>query len=155
MTLMMFILLIFILEWNYFSVRWNTASAYREMLGTALFASDALFTTPGDPPGWERLGNISESSVHAIGLADSRNILNGDKLERLSELNQSDSDYQLVLERLGMPGYQLHFTIMDLTGESVYYEFGRPSALNNSVTIERLVLINQTTAAVAKVDVWR
>ena len=153
-TVMMILILLFIIEWNYFSVRWNTAAAYREMLSAALFASDALFTTPGDPPGWERLGNVSGGGVRTFGLADSRSMLDAVKLARLRELNASDADYYMALERIGMAGYQMHLIITDLPGESIYYEFGRPPELNNSVTAERLVLLNGTNVGRARVEVW-
>jgi hypothetical protein len=58
MTMMALIVLLFIFEWNALALRWNTSSTYRVLLGKALFASDALFTTPGDPPGWERIAEL-------------------------------------------------------------------------------------------------
>lgn len=152
---MSFLMLLFILEWNYLSLRWNTTSEYREMFSAAIFASEALFTTPGDPAGWERLGTINESEVQTFGLVGKRNVLDNNKLARLSELNSSEANYSLVLEKLGLAGYQMHLRITDLEGNITYHEFGRVSGLNNSAVLERFVLLNGTIVGKARVEVWR
>lgn len=153
-TLMSLLIMLFILEWNYLSIRWNTSASYREMFGGALFAAEALFTSPGNPVGWEKLAVMNEDNLFSIGLINQRNELDSQKLARLSSLNDS-AGYELVRTKLGIPGYQLHLNITDLEGNMTYYEYGVPSALNNSVVVERFVLVNGTTAAKAKMEVWR
>jgi hypothetical protein len=153
---MSLLILLFILEWNYLSLRWNTSAAYREMLGGALYASDSLFTTSGDPVGWERIGVIDETNVNSIGLVNSRNQLDNQKLEKLLELNSSDdNNYSIVLQKLGIPGYNMYINITDLEGELTYYSYGRKSGLNNSVVLERFVILNDSIVSKAKVEVWR
>jgi hypothetical protein len=152
---MSLLILLFVLEWNYLSLRWNTSSDYREMLGGAIYASEALFATPGNPEGWERLSTVDEESVVSFGLVRSRNELDNQKLAALLALNHSDENYTVVMNRLGLPGYQMHMRIVDLEGNVTYYEFGRESGLNNSAVLERFVLINESTVAKARVEVWR
>jgi len=149
------LIMIFILEWNYIALRWNSSESYREILGAGLFAADSLFITPGDPPGWERIPNITASSVNSIGLARGRNEIVNAKLDALSLLNQTNESYDMVRTKLGIQGFQIHLLITDLSNEHQLYEFGRSSALNNSVIIDRLVLLNNTIPARARVEVWR
>lgn len=152
---MSLLIMLFILEWNYLSLRWNTSATYREMLGGAIYASEALFTTPGDPVGWEKASTLDNDNIVSFGLVDTRNSLNNLKIMKLMDLNGSDDNYTLVLDNLGLSGYQLHLSITDLEGNRTFHEFGRVSGLNNSVVIERFVLINDTEVAKARVEIWR
>jgi hypothetical protein len=154
-TLMSILMLIFVLEWNSLALRWNVSSAYRELLGRAVFASDALFTTPGDPAGWERTTNLTADAPHALGLAYTRSSLDGRKLARLSDMNASQEDYALVLSRLGLTGYQMHMVVSSIYDGTVYYDYGRPSQLNNTAGVDRFVLLNGTTVARARLEVWK
>lgn len=152
---MSFLILLFILEWNYLSLRWNTSSEYRQMFGGALYASEALFATQGNPTGWERIALITESNLDSLGLVNTRNKLDNQKLAKLSQLNSSDENYSIVLQKLGLAGYQMHMMITDLEGNVSYYEFGRESGLNNSVVLERFVLLNESIVSKARIEVWR
>ena len=154
-TLMSLLIMLFILEWNYLSLRWNTSATYREMLTGALYASEALFTTSGDPAGWEKLPAPDDSNIVSFGLVNGRNELSNLKIARLMDLNASDANYTLVADRLGLAGYQLRLQITDLEGNLTYYDFGRPSGLNNSAVLERFVLINDSIPAKARVEVWK
>ncbi len=155
MTLLSIMVLLFVLEWNYLALRWNTSSSYREILGRAIFASDALFTTNGDPVGWERIANVTENNISSIGLANSRNSLDNEKLNKLLLMNASQDDYELVLSRIGLAGCQMYIKITDLFDNSTYYTYGRQSGLNNSAVVDRFVILNGTTVAKAKLEVWR
>lgn len=152
-TLMTVLILLFAFEWNTLALRWNESSTYDELLGKALLASDALFTTPGDPPGWEHPG-MNLSAAYAIGLADTRDSLDNEKLERLMDMNSSQN-YSLVLSKIGLAGCQVYLTISDLYGDPPYYVYGQPSGLNNSAVVERFVLLNGTTVAKATLEVWQ
>ena len=48
--------MMFILLWNGLAIRWNVDQEYRQMFTDAVFAADALLTTPGYPESWENLG---------------------------------------------------------------------------------------------------
>jgi len=136
-------------------LRWNTSSEYREMFSAAIFASEVLFTTPGDPAGWERLGAINESQVQSFGLVGKRNQIDNNKMAKLASLNSTNANYTLVVERLGLAGYQMHLQITDLEGNVTYHDFGRVSGLNNSAVLERFVLLNGTIVGKARVEVWK
>lgn len=153
-TIMSILVLVFVLEWNTLALRWNGSATYSELLGKALFASDALFTTPGDPPGWERTANLSANNTHSIGLADTRNSLDEEKLEKLMAMNGSQ-DYSLVLSKIGLSGCQMHLVISDIHDNATYYDYGYPSGLNNSAVVDRFVLLNGTTVAEATLEVWQ
>ena len=149
------LIMLFIIEWNYIALRWDTSESYRELLGAGLFSADSLFTTPGDPPGWERMANITSDNISSLGLVNGRNEIVNAKLDALYILNQTNASYDFVRTKLGIPGYNIHLLITSLNGETLFFEFGRPSALNNSVNVDRVVLLNGTTPARAKVEVWR
>ncbi len=153
-TLMAIMMLLFVLEWNSLALRWNVSSAYRELLGKALFASDALFTTPGDPAGWERIANLTQEEPHSLGLAYTRNSLDSQKLKRLMGINSSQ-DYSLVLSKLGLAGCQMRMTITGIYDNTTYYDYGHASGLNNSAVVDRFVLLNGTTVARATLEVWQ
>jgi hypothetical protein len=154
-TLLSIMILLFVLEWNYLALRWNTSLSYRDILSKAIYASDALFTTPGDPQGWERIANITGGNVSAIGLVNSRNMLDNQKLGKLMAMNASQNDYNLVLSKLGLSGCQMHLTISDLMDNVTYYDYGRPSGLNNSAVADRFALLNNSIIVKAKLEVWR
>jgi hypothetical protein len=71
------------------------------------------------------------------------------------ELNSSQDNYSLVLSKLGLSGSQVHMTISDLYNNTIYYDYGRPSGLNSSAVVYRFVLLNGTTVAKAKLEVWQ
>lgn len=149
--LLAFILLIFILVWNNLAIRWNSASAYRQMETGAIFASEALISTGGEPVGWEMLGNISEAG--ALGLASGRNELSTPKIERL--VLENSTSYDFIRARLGLQKYELGISIMSLDREDTIYEFGRfSSGMQDSVVLERLGILNRTPVIV-RTEVWR
>ena len=125
------------------------------MLSAAQFASESLFTTAGEPTGWEKITTLNETNVISFGLVQTRNDLDNNKLAKLAQLNASDANYSLVVQKLGLAGYQMHLVITDLDGNITYNDFGRISGLNNSVVLERFVLINKSIVAKARVEVWR
>jgi hypothetical protein len=148
-VLLTVILLLFILSWNNLAVRWNSSNEYRQMQTDAIFASEALMTTPGDPPSWEMMDNIS--SINTIGLANGRNELNTLKIEKLVA---SNSSYDLIKQKLGVQKYELGIRITNLEKDITHYEFGMFSdGLQTSVIFERIGIINATPVMV-NVEVW-
>lgn len=144
-----FILLFFILIWNGLAVRWNNANEYRQMQTDAVFASEALMTTSGEPNSWEMMENINESS--AIGLVNGRNELSNEKITKLVAGNDS---YYFVKEKLGVQRYELGIQITDLEN-TTYYEFGEfPGELDTSVIFERFGILNESPVIV-HVEVWK
>ena len=152
-TILVFVLLIFLLSWNDISLRWNSSERYRELKVTALYAADALVTTSGDPKSWQILNLTTQiNQTNAIGLANSRCVLNNDKLVALK--NYENSSYNAIKEKLGLSRYDMNILITDKYGNNTYYEFGQSvPAREISAVIERLVILN-SSIEVLKLTVW-
>lgn len=147
------ILLIFILLWNNTAIRWNNSNDYRKMQTDAVFASESLIGTQGEPKSWESFGNISTAEIDAIGLANGRNELNEWKIKKLVDDNASS--YSKVKQRLGLQRYEFGFKVMDLEKEGTYYSFGHfAGALNASVNLDRIVMFNGNPA-ILHLEVWK
>ena len=152
MVLLSFMLLFSLILWNSLAARWKTSADYRQLQTDALFASDALMTTSGQPYSWEMRSSI-DNNISVIGLANGRNELSAAKIEKLVAANSSA--YGLVKEKLGLSRYELFINITSIEGNSVGYVFGRPpGGMNSSVAYERLGLLNGTPVSV-KIEVWR
>jgi len=152
-TAMSVILLFFILLWNNSANRWNNANEYRMMLTDAVFASEALIATPGEPENWEMFGQINNSNISAIGLADGRNELNVLKIEKL--VSQNSSSYSFVRQRLGLQKYEFGFRVTDLKKNVTYYQYGQfAGGLNKSVIFDRIGIINGS-AVILHMEVWK
>jgi len=145
--IIVFISMMFILLWNGLAIRWNVEHEYTQMYTDAIFAADALLTTPGYPESWENLENTS--TANAFGLVNSRNEINNMKLEKLNE-----TEYDTVRKKIGLARYDFEMMITDLSGEETYYSFGMPSGQNNSVVLERMALLNNTPVIV-NIEVWK
>ncbi|MCI0503677.1 hypothetical protein L0Y65_03110 [Candidatus Micrarchaeota archaeon] len=147
----LFMLLIFALAWRMLDVRWHHSSEYRQMQTDALFASEALMVTPGDPPSWEAMPDLNAS--RSLGLAWSRNVISSSKLARLA--SENSTSYYTVRERLGIQRYELGIRVMDMSREDVLFEFGRfPGANADSVVLERLGLLDGSPVVV-RMEVWK
>ena len=142
-----FILMIYLLVWNSIVLRWDEASAQNSMASSAFLASESLLATPGEPTSWEMLPNMT-GNVTAIGLVNSRNELNPLKLSQLVAYNATA--YSTIKTRLGLQFYDFGLEVTDLTGGSVYYEFGKFSGptTSNSVVIDRFGIMNGTPVIV-------
>jgi hypothetical protein len=145
------IILIFMLMWNTTVVRLNVAMGQVEMQESAFLASESLLASPGSPPSWELMSNISNAS--AIGLVSGRNELNPAKLNQL--IAQNATSYSIIKARLGLQLYQFGMNITNLGGNASYYTFGEFSngTLNNSITFDRFAILNGTPVLV-QMEVW-
>ena len=147
-----FILLLSILLWNNLALRWNAADDYRQMQTNAMFAAEALMTTPGEPKSWEMLPQI-DGSITAIGLVDGRNELNSLKIEKL--VSENATAYGVVKQRLGVSHYELGINITDLGRNTSHYEFGMfAGGMDTAVVFERMGMLNGTPVIV-QVEVWK
>ncbi|HLC69357.1 MAG TPA: hypothetical protein VJH24_05960 [Candidatus Bilamarchaeaceae archaeon] len=138
MVILLFgIVFLFIFLWGQYTHTASIRLSYNRMWVAASQAGDALVTTAGFPPSWENLDN---DSIHSIGLAAAPNVLSVQKLERLSQLNQT-----LLQSRLGLSDYTVHITLRSVNQNETVYELGNNlSSTLNRVTLTRLVLYNQS-----------
>jgi len=145
--------LIFALSWNDLVARWHASQNYREMETAALFASEALMGTSGEPRGWESLPVMNSSGLTSFGLVSGRNELNKLKVEHLVAANATS--YDVVRERLGVQRYQLGIRFLDLNRTQVFYEFGNfAGAMNPSVVVERIGILENKPVLV-RMEVWQ
>lgn len=147
-----FILMLFMLMWNAVAMRWNSVGQHMQMEESALFASEALLSTPGVPPSWEMLPHI-DGNVSALGLVNGRNELNRMKLDKL--VAENASAYDTIKARLGVQRYELGVRVTDLSTSTTYYEFGKFSggALNNSLNFDRFGILDGNAVRV-HMEVW-
>jgi hypothetical protein len=136
-----FILVLYIVMWNTIALRWNAASAQTGMESSAFLASESLLATRGVPESWEMLPHI-DANVSAIGLVNGRNELSRMKLDKL--VSENSTAYSTIKARLGMERYDFGLRITDLSGNTVYYVFGKFSnpALGNSISFDRLGILD-------------
>jgi len=143
-----FILMIYLLVWNSIVLRWDEASAQNSMASSAFLASESLLATRGEPTGWEMLPANMTGNVTAIGLVNGRNELNPQKLSALVADNATA--YSTIKARLGLQLYDFGLSVEDITGDTVYYQFGKfPGPLSgNTVVIDRFGILNGTPVIV-------
>jgi hypothetical protein len=145
----MFILLFFLIMWNSTAIRWNTESGYLQRFSSALFTSEALLTTSGEPANWETLEGVSNVSTY--GLVNGRNEISNAKIEKFVAENSS---YESIKSKVGMQFYDFKLTVTSLGGKNEYYEFGQgPPADAESTVIERLGLLNESIVLI-RLEVW-
>jgi len=151
LVLLAFLLLMFIIVWNNLAARWNISNSYRQMETDALFVSEALIATSGEPGGWEMLANLNETQ--AIGLSGGRNEISAAKMERLVAGNASSYDF--IRARLGVQRYDLGIRVTNLGRNETFYEFGKfAPGLRPSVIYERMGLLNGSPV-ILHTEVWR
>lgn len=150
-TLLSFMFLIFIISWNMMVLRWEGAESYRKMQTAALFASEALVATPGEPQSWENLQDIG--NISALGFANGHNELSDAKIAKAVSANATEYDY--LKGTLGLQRYNLGITFISLDRNTTYYTLGKFSSnTNGTVAYERIGALNGT-AVIMHMEVWK
>lgn len=152
-TIIVLLLVLFIFSWNFMALRWNNIQSYDEMWITGVAAADALTVSAGQPYGWEDLEILNDSTIEAFGLANSRNILDENKLSSFS--NVSASNYTFTKDKLGLRKYEFFANITDLNREQTYYYFGTsPTNLNETVSFDRFMVLDGDIV-ILRLEVWK
>lgn len=100
----------------------------------AITAASALVYSAGSPVNWETLADIS--GVTSIGLADSRNEIGKQKLQKIKEFSQSN--YETVKDLLGLSRYGLKVEVLDMQNNQTITEFGQePGPEQETSTVNR------------------
>lgn len=135
-----FIMLIYTLMWNSITLRWNQTNKAQSLEESAIFASESLLSTTGEPKSFERADNIN-STIRGIGIVNSRNELSRTKIEKLIADN---STYTIVKNRLGLSKYNFGFRVYDLQKNQIHYSYGQFSSgkLNDTVSFDRLAVLD-------------
>ncbi len=145
------IVFIFIINICYFafnSAQDKSSSFESDLMQKKVFyITDMLVRTPGYPPyDW------NETNVELIGLADSSNVLDNDKLDMLGNISYDNLTYIW-----GLAYYDFNLTI---EGNSTYYTFGKDIKMNATfiTPFERIVLVetddNTTEKGILKYTLW-
>ena len=93
--------------------------------------SDLLLKSSGIPSNWEE----NYSSVQMMGLVDSQNVLNENKLSNFTSMN-----YTELKEALGTI-YEIYFYIEDIDGNKLY-ETGNNTLEGQSISLARFAVLN-------------
>jgi len=102
-------------------------------------AANALVYSPGKPANWQNFSDLS--GIFAIGIADSRNVIDPTKINQLVILSQTD--YDQIKDLLGLSKYGLKVSIIDLLNNQVFFEFGVEPGSNQSVSaVNRFALLD-------------
>lgn len=152
-SVLAFILLFCLLIWNTLAIRAEKSMEYREMRQAALHASDSLALTPGEPAGWHKMSELSESNLQSLGLASTRNKLDYNKIQQFASLNSTN--YTVFKKTLGLSKYDYSLTITDINKTNAYYSTGINAYANSTkASITRLVVLNGSEALL-NLEVWK
>lgn len=150
---MALLLMLFIITWNFLAIRWSNIQSYDELWSASLSATDALVITPGQPVNWEDVQMLNDSNVVTFGLANSRNVIDNNKLSRFADFTQSN--YSIVKSKLGLVRYDFFINVTSMGKETSYYQIGsKGSSVNEAVVFERLMLLNGSIVNL-RMEVWK
>ncbi|MBI2598471.1 MAG: hypothetical protein HYW50_04715 [Candidatus Diapherotrites archaeon] len=100
--------------------------------------ANALLNSPGFPANWQNLPDLT--SVFALGISGSRNIIDNAKLQKIAQFSQTD--YEKVIDLLGAGKYGLKVLVLRLQNNQTISEFGADQLSEQSVsTVNRLALL--------------
>jgi len=148
-TIFLFILVLTVVYSNQVAFRVSLREEANESGNAALLASSALVLSRGEPVNWE---NLELEDINSIGLADSRNVISGEKLQRLADLNASY--YQEAKALLGLAKYNAWIEVTNLDGSPVG-EFGIEPDANRLVSSFTRVALKDGNFALVKVKVFK
>lgn len=102
-------------------------------------AANALVLGTGSPGNWQEHGDLN--SVSGIGLAESMNIIQAEKLNRLVDFNAGYYDEVRVL--LGLAKYDLRVSVLRLQNKESVAEFGlEPIEVSDVTAVNRIAHYN-------------
>ena len=102
-------------------------------------AANALLFSTGSPANWQNLDNLS--GVSSLGLADTMNVIDAEKLRHLLDLNAGY--YNEIRSLLGVGKYGLRISVLDLQSKQSLADFGLEPADDEKVTsVNRIASYN-------------
>ncbi|MFH2105778.1 MAG: hypothetical protein ABII22_00830 [Candidatus Micrarchaeota archaeon] len=123
-----------ILLYSNYVDKYNIEEVKRALESEALSASEILVKTQGVPYNWEK----NTSQIYSIGLANSENVLDGDKVSFISSLN-----YDLLKNYTGF-SRDYYLRLKTISGTTVFEKGNSTGEL--SVSIIRTVIYNNSIA---------
>jgi len=147
-------LLLITSTWLMIGNRVNSAVDRTNIGDAAFYAAEALVTTPGNPINWHEQNNMT--GVNAIGLADYRNVINSDKLEKLQALINDNSTGDSAKEALGLGRYSVNIDVEQINGTKLYSfgdAFNETDETTTNLIVQRMAILNGSIVRM-KVSVW-
>ncbi len=126
--------------WNTTILQINKFNSKKDVDNKLLNAAEMLVKTPGDPVDWHEKQDINAQTVNTIGLAKDDNVLDTERLERLSSI-----EYEQMKQMIGLSKEEFYLTIKDLESpdKTILYEAGTPTQ-GTRVSATRYALLNDT-----------
>lgn len=147
LTIFLIVLSLALPLWDQVRAQTLATVEQREMQARALQVSDILLQSAGSPSDW------NEATVQSIGLADEPHVLNASKVGAF--FNLLNGRYDAAKSLLGIPAYELNFSVLDNTRSPFALEgnltsFGRPaSGILNVFVVTRMAVL-QLNATIRK-----
>lgn len=135
LSIFLFVLALVLILSNNVNVRVNDIEEYNELEEASFNAVNQLILSGGEPINWNQFTDLNE--VNSLGIAESRNVLDKNKLEWLVDNNALQ--YTGVKELLGLSKYDISISLQDLNGVELK-KFGVDADENKQViSVERYV----------------
>jgi hypothetical protein len=125
----------------------------RNLMEEAARAASNQLLTPGEPSNWELIG-LNESSLHSFGLTSSSNVIEWNKVKRVSELKGNPNSYPLVKRALGLERCEAWFGVLYENGTMIESFGNEPPKDSPSVSIDRKAILNSSPVTV-RLKVWK
>ncbi|MFH0972018.1 MAG: hypothetical protein V1835_05645 [Candidatus Micrarchaeota archaeon] len=122
----------------------NAQEGERELKIAADNAISQLLETPGNPSNWDYLA-FTDSNVKSVGIAAGRNALNREKMERLMEIMNSDSENYHLMKRilaLDLPASNFSISIYNQSQFKLYEAGVAQTKTGTVVSVQRLALLD-------------
>jgi hypothetical protein len=146
------ILTVLFFAWEYVTFQNEDQMIFNDMENQALILADSLIRNKGFPEDW------NETSVSVIGLAESENVLDENKILTFVQM-----DYDIAKTKLGVPAYEFLFRVRYLNdtqaqsgGVDLILGIDPTGILNTTmvVPVERYVLFDHRVAKLSFI-LWR
>ena len=138
LSIFIFILTITLTYSNSVALRTGALDKSNEMRTLSGGAINSLVLSQGYPSNWHNLADLN--GVTSIGLTKTRNVLDGNKLVKLADYNQSS--YLEIKSILGLAKYNVYIAIEDMNSGNTLYAFGLSPGNGEVVSIRRLAILN-------------
>jgi len=138
LSIFLFVLAITLAYSNNVALRTEALDKTSEMRFVSAGAINSLVLSEGYPADWQNLADLTE--VKSIGLANGRNIIDGNKLASLVDYNQNS--YSELKSILGLTKYDVYIAVEDVNSGNTLYEFGLSPENEEVVSSRRLGLLN-------------
>lgn len=112
LSVFLFVLFLALVLSNNVNLRVNDIEEYNELEEASFNAVNQLILSSGEPINWNQFSDLNE--VNSLGLAESRNVLDKNKVQWLVDNNSLQ--YNGIKQLLGLGKYELRVSLQDMNG---------------------------------------